>query len=791
STGVNFIQFQSILVKGNNNINNNSITFNNNTIVSLGIMGAGILSIGHEIEISGSNEISYNEINLNNNTISELDIGGVGISIYAGFGIINGSNISYNTLSIDDVPNDVSLKGGAIFNHEVSNLLIENTEFIGNGNNQINGSAIYNGADAYLEISDSYFEGYSHLIYNDDDYDDVNDNYYYGTLYLDNNVMVSDNNEDIYNLGEIVSTVHVVFLDNKTIYVPIDYVLNITGQITDDNGNIIVGQNLTFNITYPNGTVISKEVPIFENGYYNVLLTADQLGTYIINGSYYDGALQEKHIYDIGKINVVDEGIILVNKTTNVSFVNIGDEIYYNVTITSNVDVNLTNITVKEYITKFLDYIDYIGDDWGYNHIAGLWFYQEELGPRETIVLTLIFKVALEYPDETLNNTVSVNANELPNNTNASSENINVTSPNLIIEKINNDSSVKYNQIINYTVKVTNNGNGYASEIYFEDIIPEGLTYLGFDGKDWSYNATNKRWTYDGSLLANQVIEIVLSFRVNFNASSFVNNTITLYNKQNPNGTNASSNNTNVSKLDTETTIDDVDGKPGETVPITGTVKDEDGNPVTDGTVKITLPDGTNVTVDLNDDGEYSYNWTIPKNSTPGKYDIEAEFEGNDFYEPSSDDGIFTIEKIKTIITIDDIEGKPGDNVIITGTVKDENGKPLDGNVILTLPDGTIVTVIAKDGEFEYPWTIPNDFKKGQYIILAEFEGDNLYNSSSAEGILNVIGTPGPTPTPTPTPVDEKTSANAGLDMEKTGNPIAILLLLMISSLMIVIRRKN
>ncbi|MDL2271337.1 Ig-like domain repeat protein, partial [Methanobrevibacter sp. OttesenSCG-928-I08] len=319
---------------------------------------------------------------------------------------------------------------------------------------------------------------------------------------------------------------------------------------------------------------------------------------------------------------------------------------------------------------------------------------------------------------------------------------------NLTITKVSSKDIIKYGEIFNYTIKISNIGLDNVTGIVVKDYIPVGLDYVGFEGNGWSY--VNGSWKYNNTLSSGKSIELVLLFKVNSNATGLINNTANVAINELPNGTNTTSNNSNVSKANTITTVDDVEGKLGNTVIINGTVTDEFGNNIT-GVVNLTLPDGSVVEVNVTN-GKFSYSWLIPMNSTIGENNISADYEGDDLYNPSNGTGIVNITKINTITTVDDVEGKPGDTVLITGTVTDEFGNPIDGTVSLTLPDGTVVTVSVVDGLFEYEWTIPKDFEAGNYLITAIFEENDYYYSSNNQSNLHVTANPGPGPKPTPTP---------------------------------------
>ncbi|MDL2246261.1 Ig-like domain repeat protein [Methanobrevibacter sp. OttesenSCG-928-K11] len=536
-------RMQVVTISGGlNNISNNNIRVTNSNLTGyyIFIFGAGISNWQYAGNfIMGGAIVSNNGIFISNSSVDYITIEGANFCNYhpSGVSLIDNSTLNNGVISVSNVQYDkLDALGAGAYNY--GNLDIYNSTFENNGDSTINGSAICNDFNGNMGIFNCYISGPSHLIFNNYAYEGWGKN---GELYLENNTMVPSTIEAIYNLGLITSTVHVIYLNNTTITRPFNYIEDVKGRITDDMGNVVVGQNLTFVIRNPDGTNYTKQVPSWKDGYYSLNYTLNQIGTFIVDGTYIPGALIQNHIHDYGIINVV--------------------------------------------------------------------------------------------------------------------------------------------------------------------------------------------------------------------------------------------------KSKTTTTINDVTGKPGQTVTITGTVVDEMGNNI-NGVVNVTLPDGKNVNVNVVD-GEFNYDWTIPYGLV-GKKNISADFEGDKNYLPSNDTGIATINKLETEIISGDITGKPGQTVTINGIVVDENGNLVNGTINIILPDGTSVNVDVVDGEFSYDWTIPKDFKSGNYTIGLIFDENEFYLSSNTNIILTVIVDPTPNPTPKPTNKDAMDVEK----LEKTGNSIVILLLALISCLILPLKRR-
>lgn len=159
---------------------------------------------------------------------------------------------------------------------------------------------------------------------------------------------------------------------------------------------------------------------------------------------------------------------------------------------------------------------------------------------------------------------------------------------------------------------------------------------------------------------------------------------------------------------------------------------------------------------------------------------------------------VFFNPKIKTIIEVNNVEGKDGETVTLVARLTDENGTPLAGKELTFHVAGQTFTAITdSNGIATVQYTInKDDFTDGTISFTVTFEEDETYLASNATGIITLIEEPNP-PTPTPTPnitnettnVSAATAANA-VAMKKTGMPIIAILIVLLSSLGLIYRKK-
>ncbi len=196
------------------------------------------------------------------------------------------------------------------------------------------------------------------------------------------------------------------------------------------------------------------------------------------------------------------------------------------------------------------------------------------------------------------------------------------------------------------------------------------------------------------------------------------------------------------SDVDPSVSVDPEIAAPGEDVTIEG----DDFTPGT--TVDIEITDesgdviGTIEDVEVNDDGEFTEEWTVPEGTEPGDLTVTAEDEeGNSASAPlvivgdgGSGDEDGTDEPS---VSVDPDTAEPGDTVTVEGddftpgTTVDVEVTDEDGNVVGTIED----IEVDENGEFIVDWAIPEDIEPGELVVTATDEDGN-----SASAPLEVLG---------------------------------------------------
>ncbi|WP_409201029.1 hypothetical protein [Methanobrevibacter sp. DSM 116169] len=420
--------------------------------------------------------------------------------------------------------NNANVFGGAIYSSNYLNVL---SNIIAENNNATLGSFIFlsNKEDTgrSTTLSRSTISGSNEiLIYNGNQ----------NTLELSRNTMNSNINEKIFNNGTLTGQTNLKFLNGETLNCYIGDIVNLTAILTDDMGNIIVGQNVTFNF---GGHVI--ETDNFIDGIYTIEFKTNERGTFAITGSYDGGNPTITQ-----GILIVYEVILEVNKSTNVNSANVGELVNYTIVIKNNGNLAEDSINITEYIPLGLQYVSSNGIGWTNDDLNKTWFYNRLLQPGEITTLTFTFRVNGAFPGSA-NNTINIISNHT--NQNETSNEINLTSVVLDIKKVASTPLTKVGEQIKFTITVTNHGNSSATNVKVTDYFPiEFLRYVGYENSTglWNRNGNTFEWDLVGPFYSNgDSVDLILIFEVL--EFGIFNNTAGVISKETPNSIYATSQN--------------------------------------------------------------------------------------------------------------------------------------------------------------------------------------------------------------------------------------------------------
>lgn len=280
-----------------------------------------------------------------------------------------------------------------------------------------------------------------------------------------------------------------------------------------------------------------------------------------------------------------------------------------------------------------------------------------------------------------------------------------------------------------------------------------------------------------------------------------------------------------VKPLDVSINAQDVVVNSGDSVTIPINIRDENNEDVSNGTVVVSLPDGSSQEVPVVN-GKTNVTWNVPKDYDKGNYSVNLTYKGNNHYNDADNVSIIKITEAK--IDLELVKGNyslkagdKGDIIYKLSNTGDGNAK----NIIskFSIPKGLkLISVSPEYGTYEWnsktrtlTWNLnqinPNEeysikfnvegLSKGDYIIIPSIDCNC---PSKIEGVAEVIvkGNDNPNPSPEPNPNPNPSPSNKhksnsdisknkhdsnnnvdsiGLSMKNTGIPILALLLCLLT----------
>ena len=415
-------------------------------------------------------------------------------------------------------------------------------------------------------------------------------------------------------------------------------------------------------------------------------------------------------IKDNETISVIPANLTVV-KSVNATDVSVGDLVEFTINVTNTGIINATDINVTDLLDPAFEIIE-IGNESMivYNENGEIIWNIGLLNVNASASFSLVVKVLergtfnntanvkTPYGNET-NSTVNVTATKIP--THVSVENV-TTYPgcNVTIE-----------------ISVTSDDNKTVSgniTVYFPDGSNQTVEIINGTGNvTWHVPENFKPGIYNDT-------------------ASYPGNET--YLPSSGNGT------VTVLPIPTHVSIGDVITYPGEnvTIPINATIFED--TPYT-GNVTVVMPDSSTHVVEIIN-GTGNITWFVPEDYTPAKYPDTVQIIGDDTYLPSNGTGIIEVVKIPTHISVGNVTTFAGREVTIPINVTADDGKPFNGNVTITLPDGSNKTVVIVNGSGTVSWFVPSDYRPDVYNDIVRFAGDNKYYPSEGKGTITVVKIP-------------------------------------------------
>ena len=437
-------------------------------------------------------------------------------------------------------------------------------------------------------------------------------------------------------------------------------------------------------------------------------------------------------------ITATDDVVLYIDKTVNVTDVNVGDYIQYQINVTNYALFNATDVYVIDKLDQLLEFISFDASrgDITYDPVAGK-FTIGRLNADESVVITITAKV---IGNGTIENTASVKSNETKTN-NASSDNV-TAHPivDLSINKTVSTTEAKIGDEITYIITVHNYGPSDATGVKVSEKLSEYVSLIEAIPTRGSYDEGTGIW-YIGNVADNETLTLTLIVKIS--AVETIENFVSVSsneNDTNPYNNNYTSENVTVEKLDTPIVL----------IPEDITYGDDE-------TITVILPQNATGTVNITVNGkEYTdipINNGIAQISIPdlagGNYSVTVTYGGDKTYVSNSTDGSFNVAKAVPIITIEVVDIWHGEIEVLNVTVNAPGtvnitvfGITIEAPLNHSVTTTDVLKAIEK-GSYDgrATWNLIH-LPVGRYPAFAIYNGNENYTSVNISDVFYVRDKP-------------------------------------------------
>ena len=588
--------------------------------------------------------------------------------------------------------------------------------------------------------------------------------YYYPNTTLNTTAIPGEENITVIAVNPQNSSITIEVNNNSII---IGDTVTISGVVYDELGNIITSGQVLVDV---NGT---QETVDIKDSKYTLEYTPEMIANYTVNATYLgnktvNSSTTQTLNITVGKIptrtNVTVMNSTVGNVTIGVTVVNLTDDnvIKGNITVydmngNSLVNQSLTsgeaNITLPvEHSGQLSVIVTYNENDL---YLASNATNSSASGtPSEQIIIVDVIQqdatvtIAIDKDEVTIGDKVTINGTVTDGMGNAVSDGtvtididgekytVNVTDGKYSLDNITSKSG-------NLTINVTYNGkdgmiNPANSKNLSLEVVKKNATIEVVQVGDTPGNTSIivKVTDEEGNPVDKGNVTVSINGTditvpvVNGTATIPVNTTpgnVTVNVTYNGSGVYDDKNTTmsiTTVKLNTTIPIDNIDDVDvGDKVTIHGSLQDQNGIDITNANITVTV-NGEKYNTTTNKLGEYTLSYTT---TSSGLNNITVEYAGNTIYNPTSNKTNFTVNKKDIVIEVKQTNNSTT-NTSIEVKVTDEDGRPVkEGNVIVTMPNGTNITVPVVNGTA----TVPLNTTPGTTNITVTYNGTDNYDKTS------------------------------------------------------------
>ena len=473
----------------------------------------------------------------------------------------------------------------------------------------------------------------------------------------------------------------------------------------------------------------------------------------------------------VSPVSIID---LELDKVVNTNTPNVGEVVTFTITVVNDGPANATGVEVTDQLPSGYTYGGASTSQGTYVPGTGVWTIGNLVNNTvATLTITATVNASGDYDNVAeVTNANETDSDSVPNNDDGDQseddEDNAVITPqqaDLSLTKSVDDSTPAIGDEVIFTITLTNDGPDTATNIFVEDVIPTGLTYVGFRATSGAYNPFIARWTVNS--LANGLSETLTITATISSAGRFTNtaqvNAVDQHDiDSTPDNDNPNEDDQDEATLTAEQAdlslvknVDNSTPNVGDDVVFTLTLSNAGPDDATNVTVSDVLPAGLTFVSSSASQGSYSDGtgvWTVGTVPNGGSHSLTitatvnsasiitntAQVTDSDQNDPNSDpnndngdqseddedNAVITPQQVDLSLTKDVDNSTPnvGDNVVFTIILS--NAGPSDATNVAVedvLPAGlTFVSSSASQGSYNDGigiWTVGTVVNGGSHTL--------------------------------------------------------------------------
>ena len=170
-------------------------------------------------------------------------------------------------------------------------------------------------------------------------------------------------------------------------------------------------------------------------------------------------------------------------------------------------DYPLSNVFVEDVADEGLVYKGYVNGSRKWDYRNGKFYLVGTLAPDEMANFTVLFETT---KSGNFTNTATGGSDETENHT--WEDTVEVFSPEISVKKISLNDTLFNGQIAEFVISVNNTGDYPLSDVFVEDVADEGLVYAGYFNGSRQWNYKQGKFYLVGTLAINEIANFTVLF---------------------------------------------------------------------------------------------------------------------------------------------------------------------------------------------------------------------------------------------------------------------------------------